>query len=37
MENVRRDNCQLIRNLMNTVLDHILIDRDEEKAKNAIV
>lgn len=37
MENVRRDNCMMIRNLMNKVLDHILIDRDEEKAKNAVI
>lgn len=36
IENVRRDNCALIRNLINTVLKKILIDKDKEAACNLV-
>jgi DNA polymerase elongation subunit (family B) len=29
---VRRDNCQLVRNVVETVLDRILVHRDEQAA-----
>ena len=32
IETVRRDNCQLVRNVVETVLDHILVHRDEQAA-----
>jgi len=40
MENVRRDNCSLVRNLLNKVLRTILLDRDlpgsAELVKNTV-
>jgi len=34
IETVRRDNCALVRNVINTCLQKILIDKNEEAAKN---
>jgi DNA polymerase delta subunit 1 len=36
IENVRRDNCPLIRNIMNTVLHRILVERDERGAADFV-
>ena len=36
IETVRRDNCLLVRNIVTTVLEMILIDRDERKAKDFV-
>ncbi len=33
IETVRRDNCALVKNVINTCLQKILIERDEEAAK----
>lgn len=32
IESVRRDNCSLIRQMINNILNYILIERDEKKA-----
>lgn len=36
IENVRRDNCPLIRNLINTCLKYLLVDMDEKAATEHI-
>src|SRR5690606_6804254 len=36
LESVRRDNCLLVRNLANTVLEKILIDRDLNGAMDLV-
>lgn len=36
IETVRRDNCQLVQNVIETILHRILIDRDVESAENFV-
>lgn len=36
IETVRRDNCLLVRNIVTTVLEMILIERDDKKAKEYV-
>lgn len=36
IETVRRDNCLLVRNIVTTILEMILIERDEKKAKEYV-
>lgn len=36
IETVRRDNCLLVRNIVTTVLEMILIERDEKKAQDFV-